>query len=172
MAGKQADSRHERMYTVFYDGMCPVCKRSKRTIERLDWLGRFQFADIHDRAYAEAELPGVSYADMLKQMYVKRPDGRHFGGYEAFRAMAAVLPLCWPMVPLMWLPGARFVGSRVYNWVARNRFKYARCDDEFCSLHLKLLAGNEVTDEVVAKIVQLHEKYRRTKQEPEAQATG
>lgn len=172
MAGKATGSAERRQYTVFFDGMCPICKRSKRTIERLDWLGRFQFADIHDRTYAEAELPGVSYADMLKQMYVKRPDGSHFGGFEAFRAMAPLLPLCWPVVPLMWLPGARFLGSRIYNWVARNRFRYAKCDDEFCNLHLKLLAGNEVDEETIRKVVELHERYRKSKQEPGAAATG
>ncbi|MCB9894415.1 MAG: DUF393 domain-containing protein [Planctomycetes bacterium] len=160
MAGKATGEAATRNYLVFYDGMCPICKKSKRTLERLDWLGRLTYADIHDRHFAEAELPAVTYADMLKQMYVKRPDGSCFGGYEAFRAMAPVLPLCWLIVPLLWLPGARLVGSRIYAFIARNRFKYAKCDNEFCSLHLKLLAGKEVDDEVIRKVVELHEKYR------------
>ena len=160
MTGKATGDAASRTYTVFYDGMCPICKKSKRTLERLDWLGRLKYADIHDRRFAEAELPTVTYADMLKQMYVKRPDGSYFGGYEAFRAMAPMLPLCWLIVPLLWLPGARFFGSRIYAFIARNRFKYAKCDNEFCSLHLKLLAGKEVDDEVIRKVVELHEKYR------------
>lgn len=172
MAGKSTGSVERRKYLLFYDGMCPICKKSQRTVKKLDWLGRFEYADVHDRELAERELPEVSYGDMLREMYVKRPDGKYFGGYDAFRAMAPVLPLCWPLVPFMWLPGAKFIGKRIYKWVARNRYKYAKCDDEFCSLHLKLLAGNEVTDEVVAKIVDLHQKYRASKQEPEAQATG
>ncbi|MBZ0135087.1 MAG: DCC1-like thiol-disulfide oxidoreductase family protein [Planctomycetes bacterium] len=169
MAGKATGSSERRKYLLFYDGMCPICKKSQRTVRCLDWLKRFEFADVHDRTRAEAELPEVTYGDMLKEMYVKRPDGKWFGGYDAFRAMAPVLPLCWPLVPFMWLPGARFIGKRVYKWVARNRYKYAKCDDEFCSLHLKLLAGNEVNDEVVAKIVDLHQKYKSSQQAP---ATG
>ena len=172
MAGKATGSTEERINTVFYDGMCPVCKKSKRTLERLDWLGRLKYADIHDRQFAETELPDVTYADMLKQMYVKRPDGSYFGGYYAFRAMAPMLPLCWALVPFLWLPGAAFVGTRVYRFIAKNRFKYAKCDDEFRSLHLKLLAGNEVDDEVIAKVIALHEKYRASKPEPGAPATG
>lgn len=172
VAGKGTGSNERRKYLLFYDGMCPICKKSQRTVAKLDWLGRFEYADVHDRDRAEAELPNVTYGDMLKQMYVKRPDGSYFGGFEAFRAMAPVLPLCWPLLPFIWLPGARFVGKRVYKWVARNRYKYAKCDDEFCSLHLKLLAGNEVTDEVVAKVIDLHQKYKNTQQEPGALAEG
>lgn len=159
-AGKGTGELERRKYVVFYDEMCPVCKKSKRTLERLDWLKRLTYADIHNRRFADAELPEVTYADMLKQMYVKRPDGRYLGGYDAFRAMAAVLPLGWPAVPFLWLPGARFVGKRVYAWIARNRFKYAKCDNEFCSLHLKLLAGKEITDDVIAQVVELHRKYQ------------
>jgi predicted DCC family thiol-disulfide oxidoreductase YuxK len=158
MAGKATGSAETRKYTVFYDGMCPVCRKSRRMMERLDWLGRLQYEDIHDRVKADRELPAVTYADMLKQIYVKRPDGSYFGGYDAFRAISAVLPLMWPLVPFMWLPGARFVGKRLYKFIAKNRFRYAKCDDEFCSLHLKLLAGKEVDDEVVRQVVELHER--------------
>lgn len=168
LAGRQTGSEAKRRYVMFYDGMCPICRKSMRTVKRLDWLGRFDFADIHDRGFAEAELPGVTYADMLKQMYVKRPDGQFFGGFRAFRALAPMLPLMWLVAPLLWLPGMAWVGTRVYRFVARNRYRYAKCDDEFCSLHLKLLAGKEVDDEVVRKVVELHEKYRSRNPEPAA----
>ena len=74
--------------------------------------------------------------------------------------MAPVLPLCWPIVPLLWLPGVAFVGRRVYAFIARNRFRFAKCDNEFCSMHLKLLAGKEIDDAVIARVVELHTKYR------------
>jgi predicted DCC family thiol-disulfide oxidoreductase YuxK len=160
MAGKATGSTEPRKYTVFYDGMCPICKKSRRTLEKLDWLGRLNYADIHDRKFADAELPTVTYADMLKQMYVKRPDGKFFGGFKAFRAIAAVLPLMWPIVPLLWLPGAAFIGTRLYRVIARNRFRWAKCDDEFCSLHLKLLAGHKLDEETIRKVVELHERHR------------
>jgi len=166
LAGKQSGSPDKRIYTVFFDGMCPVCKKAKRNLERLDWLGRLTYRDIHDRASADAALPTVTYADMLRQMYVKRPDGSYFGGFEAFRALAAVLPLCWPLVPFLWLPGAKFIGTRMYKFIARNRFKFAKCDDEACNLHLKLLAGKELDDTVIKQVIELHERYRKAKTNP------
>lgn len=163
LAGKQTGNPEKRIYTVFFDGMCPVCKKARRNLERLDWLGRLQYEDIHNRPVAETALPAVTYADMLRQMYVKRPDGSYFGGFEAFRALAAVLPLCWPLVPFLWLPGAKFLGTRTYKFIARNRFKFAKCDDEACNLHLKLLAGKELDETVIKQVIELHERYRKAK---------
>lgn len=163
LAGRQTGSTEKRIHTVFFDGMCPVCKKAKRNLERLDWLGRLQYEDIHNRPVAETALPAVTYADMLRQMYVKRPDGSYFGGFEAFRALASVLPLCWPLVPLLWLPGAKWIGTRMYKFIARNRFKFAKCDDEACSLHLKLLAGKELDETVIKQVIELHERYRKAK---------
>ncbi len=148
-------------YIVFYDEMCPVCRRGRRMLERLDWRRLLTYADIHDRKFAEFALPGVTYADMLREMWVRRPDGKQFGGFKALRALAAVLPLTWLLVPFLWLPGANILGKRVYAFVARNRFRYAKCDDEFCSLHLKLLAGKEIDDDVIAEVVKLHEGRRK-----------
>lgn len=165
LAGRQSGGTERRIHTVFFDGMCPVCKKAKRNLERLDWLGRLRYEDIHNRPAAEAALPAVTYADMLRQMYVKRPDGSYFGGFEAFRALAAVLPLCWPLVPFLWLPGAKWIGTRMYKFIARNRFKFAKCDDEACSLHLKLLAGKELDETVIKQVIELHERYRKAKAE-------
>jgi predicted DCC family thiol-disulfide oxidoreductase YuxK len=152
-----------RPYQVFFDGMCPICNKSKRTLTRLDWLNKLTFHDIHNRDAAEAELPQVTYADILREMYVKKANGRHYGGYYALRALACAIPLLWPILPFMWLPGASWVGTRVYRHIARNRFKRAACDNEICSLHLQLMAGKEVDDEVVAKVVELHERFRKAK---------
>lgn len=161
--GKATGDIERRRYRVYFDGMCPVCLKSRRTLERLDWLGRLQFIDIHNRAQCEGDLPDVSYADMLRRMYVKRPDGKWFGGFAAFRAIAAVIPLWWVTLPFLWLPGVGLIGRWVYDVIARNRFKWAKCDDEFCSLHLKLLAGKELDDEVIAQVIDLHQKRTKAK---------
>ncbi|MCC6572895.1 MAG: DUF393 domain-containing protein [Planctomycetes bacterium] len=150
-----------RFYRVFYDSLCPVCRRSVLWLRRLDWLGVLKFEDLHDREAAEAALPGVSYADQLKRLYVLRPDGQYFGGFAAVRAMAAVMPLLWPVLPLMWLPGAGWVGHKIYDVIATNRFRYAKCDDEMCSLHLKLVAGKQINDEVIAQVIALADKRKK-----------
>lgn len=160
---RKSREKPARVYRVFYDSVCPVCRKSVRWLKRLDLLGRLKFEDLHDRANAEKALPDVTYADQLKRMYVLRPDGEYFGGYAAVRAIAAVLPPLWPLLPLMWLPGAVLVGKWAYDFVARNRFRYAKCEDEMCSLHLKLLAGKEISDDVIKQVVELSEKRKKAR---------
>ncbi len=163
MRGKSQDGTR-RHYRVFYDTMCPVCNKARRQLTRLDWLGRLRFEDLHDRSLCEASLPGVSYADQLRAMYVLRPDGQFFSGFAAVRTLMPVLPIfwiLWPLWMLAWLPGFSHVGAAVYRFIARNRFKYAACDSEVCSLHLKLLAGRELDEEVIAQVIALHERFRQ-----------
>ncbi|MBV6516204.1 MAG: hypothetical protein HPKKFMNG_01865 [Planctomycetes bacterium] len=169
----QSSNGERRLLRVFYDTMCPVCNRARRTLQRLDWLGRLKFEDLHDRPLCEAALPGVTYADQLRAMYVLRPDGRHFAGFDALRALMPVLPLfwmLWPLWMLAWLPGFSHLGRALYRYIARNRFRYASCDSEVCSLHLKLLAGREMDDEVVRQVVALHERFSKSR--PQAAASG
>lgn len=163
IAGK-SENGERRVYRVFFDTMCPVCNRAKRQLERLDWLGRLKFEDLHDRKLCEAALPGVTYAQQLRAMYVLRPDGEYYAGFAALRALMPVLPifwLFWPIWALAWLPGFSHLGGAVYRFIARNRFKYASCDSEVCSLHLKLIAGKEMDDEVIAQVIALHERFNK-----------
>ena len=44
-------------------------------------------------------------------MIVRTPDGAIYGGFDAFRAMARVLPGLWPLLPFLYLPGARWIGT-------------------------------------------------------------
>ncbi|MCC6150822.1 MAG: DUF393 domain-containing protein [Planctomycetes bacterium] len=169
MAGKSEDGER-RVYRVFFDTMCPVCNRAKRQLERLDWLGRLKFEDLHDRRLCEQAMPGVTYAQQLRAMYVLRPDGQYFAGFAALRALMPVLPMfwvLWPIWALAWLPGFSHLGHAIYRWIARNRFKYAACDSEVCSLHLKLIAGKEMDDEVIAQVVALHERFNKAKAAPQ-----
>jgi predicted DCC family thiol-disulfide oxidoreductase YuxK len=172
MAGK-SENGERRVYRVFFDTMCPVCNRAKRQLERLDWLGRLKFEDLHDRKLCEQALPGVTYAQQLRAMYVLRPDGEYFAGFNALRALMPVLPifwLFWPIWAMAWIPGFSHVGHAVYRYIARNRFKYASCDSEVCSLHLKLIAGKEMDDEVIAQVIALHERFNKAKAAPAVNA--
>jgi predicted DCC family thiol-disulfide oxidoreductase YuxK/uncharacterized membrane protein YphA (DoxX/SURF4 family) len=164
LRGRDTVTGERRVFRVFYDTMCPVCRRARNTLARLDWFKRLQFIDLHDREACEPLLKGVSYADQLRQMYVLTPGGEVHGGFDAVRALAPALPpawLFWPLWVALYLPGVTFAGRRVYHFIARNRFKYARCDDEVCSLHLKLLAGRTMDDEVIAQVIELRRRFKR-----------
>jgi predicted DCC family thiol-disulfide oxidoreductase YuxK len=121
------------VHRVLYDGACGLCRRSRRTLERLDGAGRLSFVDIHDPDVAAREFPALRWDDLMDEMHVLDPEGRSTRGFFAFRTLAGVLPALRALWPLLWIPGVPFVGRRVYRWVARTRGR--SCEDGTCALH-------------------------------------
>ena len=119
--------------TVLFDGGCPMCRATVRRLWRLDWLQRLSFADATNPERRERLAPGLTEAQMMREMYVVEPDGRRFGGYEAILRIARVVPLMWPFLVIGILPGIRQLGRAVYRTIAANRVRRGRCTDEFCT---------------------------------------
>lgn len=153
------------MYHVYYDTLCPFCQRTRRTLARLDWRGRLQFRDLHDRGVMEADVPGVSYQRALAEMIVRAPGGKVYGGFDALRELAWVLPPLWLVAPLLYLPGAAWVGRRLYRVIARNRYRLVACENDICSLHLRALSQPDLPEAEIRRLVTL---ARGTTPNPEA----
>jgi predicted DCC family thiol-disulfide oxidoreductase YuxK len=118
---------------VLFDGGCPVCRRTVRTLRRLDWLDRLQFADATDPDTRARVAPGLTEAEAMQQMYVVDGAGRRAGGYDAQLRIARDVPLLWPFRLVGGLPGVRQVGMAVYRLVAANRRRRGQCTDDLCS---------------------------------------
>jgi len=64
--------------------------------------------------------------------------GRIWSGSDAWARIGLLLPgwslFAW--VPLV--PGIRWLASKVYLWIARNRYRWNRalCSDGSCSMHI------------------------------------
>src|SRR5436190_531910 len=100
---------------VIYDGDCAFCRKSIAILRRLDWLHRLVF--INARAPDEPLLhqPPVAGAPLLDQMHALTPAGRLYGGYGAIRYISWLLPLLWPIAPVLYLPGVAQLGDRAYR---------------------------------------------------------
>jgi predicted DCC family thiol-disulfide oxidoreductase YuxK len=120
---------------ILYDGQCRLCQRSVRILKRLDWLHRFHFQDCRDTAKLPKTATPLDPEKLLEQMHVVTPDRqRAYAGYRAFRWMAWRIPAtCW-LAPLMYIPGAPWLGSKLYLGVAKNRFHLLPCRDGVCEL--------------------------------------
>ena len=112
--GKEAENRA----TVLYDGTCPLCRGAVKWMSRADWLGRVDWVPGQELAV----LPdGVTRSDLDAAMYLQDGRGRLHGGFFAVRRLSLLLPPLLPIAPFLWLPGARFLGVKVYAFIARNR---------------------------------------------------
>lgn len=122
---------------LLFDGDCPFCRHSVAILKRLDWLGKLHLQSVRDRAHWPPSAVPLDEAKVIEEMHVVTPDRREaYAGFAAFRWVAARLPLTVPLVPLLYVPGALWLGNRVYRWVARNRFNLVPCAANACAVPL------------------------------------
>ena len=125
----------DRVWTIVYDGYCPLCMRTMSQLDVLDGAGRMRYVDLERNAQAaQALVPGVSVDALREEMTVVTPSGRPLRGFFAFREIARQLPTLWILLPAMYAPGAETIGTRVYAWVAARRAR-AMCDGGRCVVH-------------------------------------
>jgi predicted DCC family thiol-disulfide oxidoreductase YuxK len=120
---------------ILYDGGCPLCQRSIRLLKRFDWLRKLRPQDCRDIAnLPRCEVP-LDPKRLLEEMHVVTPDRkRAYAGFAAFRWMSWRLPPTWCVAPFLYLPGARWLGNKLYLWIARNRYNLVPCRDGVCTL--------------------------------------
>jgi predicted DCC family thiol-disulfide oxidoreductase YuxK len=123
-------------YFVFYDAQCRICAASRRSIERLRPTADVHFVDVQDPA-AMAAFPRVDREAGLRQMFVLDPTGELAGGYDGFVLLLPALRWLRPLRHVLRLRPVRAAGRRVYQWVARNRYRLGgrvSCDGGACRL--------------------------------------
>ncbi len=128
---------------VLFDGKCNACKLAARRMHQLD-VGhrRLAFLSLHDERVG-IRYPELSYDDLMAQMYVIDTSGNSHGGADAVRYLSRRLPLLWPVVPLLHIPGTANLWRRAYRVVSRNRYWISRkffgtkdeCESGTCSVH-------------------------------------
>ena len=110
-----------RPIVVLYDGRCGLCNTSVFILSMLDWLHNFSFANYHDPENRKRYAPNLGLNALSKEMHIRLGDGSYRKGFFAFRIVAWRVPVLWPLAPLGYLPGAGFIGSKVYAYVANHR---------------------------------------------------
>ncbi|UFJ38907.1 DUF393 domain-containing protein [Brevibacillus humidisoli] len=107
-----------RRVTVYYDRHCHLCQRLRTWYLR---LARNPSAVVW-RHYTDAPACGLDGKGCGETMAVETGDGRHFHGFYAVRVLIGYTWLGFAK-PLLYLPGASWLGERGYAWVARNRYR-------------------------------------------------
>jgi predicted DCC family thiol-disulfide oxidoreductase YuxK len=123
--------------TVLYDGSCSLCRASVARVRRFDSHRRIELLDLHDPS-AQQRFPQIDLEAAMRWMQAIDAHGRISSGTDAWARIGSLLPgwnlLAW----LLLVPGLRWLASRIYAWIARNRYRWNRslCSDGTCSLHL------------------------------------
>jgi len=110
---------------VIVDPWCAFCRACARVLERLDWRHRLSITYVSGdiRLHSGRRL---TRDELLVQLHVISTRGRVNRGFDACRRIAVEVPALWPLVPLVYFPGAGLVGRPAYEWVARHRTLLSR----------------------------------------------
>ncbi len=106
---------------VIYDGNCGFCRSSVAKLKAMDWFGRLTYDPFFEH---------------LSEVKVVEGD-KTYGGFDAFRRLCFVVPLLYPLLVFVYLPGAAFIGRRVYAFIADHRYLLHRskmCKDNQCGV--------------------------------------
>lgn len=106
--------------TCFYDGHCGMCRRTRRVLSALDWLGALRWVD--QTRVAPERLP-VPLDAALSGMPMVTGGGEVLVGYPAVRRALARTPVGACVAWLLYVPGIALVGKKVYDEVARRRVR-------------------------------------------------
>jgi predicted DCC family thiol-disulfide oxidoreductase YuxK len=91
---------------VVYDGKCGFCKASIERLKVMDLWGHLTYQPREERLSEIKLIEG----------------NKIFGGFDAFRRMCLLLPMLYPLLPFVFLPGAGLIGRGVYKLIAKNRY--------------------------------------------------
>lgn len=109
-------------YEMLYDGGCGLCKGVASVVVRLDVFGRVEPMDVvHRWKEIAARHPNLTREQCLTDMHVVRPDGVAVSRFIAYRNLAWALPVCWPILPLLYIPPIPSIADRIYQYVATHR---------------------------------------------------
>jgi predicted DCC family thiol-disulfide oxidoreductase YuxK len=115
---------------VLYDCGCGFCSRVAAVLYRFDILRRLRYADVNaDWAVLSSAYPSLNSQACLADMHViVNPAGDPgsgdvtiLAGFDAYRSIARVLPVAWPLLPLLYVPGVAGIGRVAYRFVASHR---------------------------------------------------
>ena len=108
--------------TLFFDGACGMCTRSRDLLLKMDRTGNLQTETL--QSPGTAQRLGIAPASLLESIRWLDSSGAVYSGAEA--ANAAVAAAIGTRIPLVIyrIPGVGFIEEAIYRWVAANRYRF------------------------------------------------
>ncbi len=114
----------------YYDGECPLCNRTKITIQHFDIAKRVDFRTVQYYAEQDKLLKDIPADDLLDDIHSVKNRKVYKGldtYIQVFNAITYLRPISW----ILRIPGVYHLGKVVYQFVAKNR-NTERCTEDNC----------------------------------------
>jgi len=107
---------------LLFDGVCNLCNRSVQTIIKADKKDHFRFASLQSDTAKEL-LKHANLPEEHLDSIVLLDRGKFYTHSDAALHSARQLGGAWALLfGFMIIP--RFIRDAVYNWIARNRYRW------------------------------------------------
>ncbi len=120
---------------LVYDGHCRFCIGSVHRIQVLDLFNKTALVNYQEWDDVKKLDARLTRELCHSRMQLLAKNGKLYEGFFAFRYLAGKIVLLWPLAPFLYLPGMSCLGSRAYDFIARNRYLFhskKTCTDNAC----------------------------------------
>ncbi|HKK74639.1 MAG TPA: thiol-disulfide oxidoreductase DCC family protein [Saprospiraceae bacterium] len=107
---------------LFFDGVCNLCNASVQRVIKADQKGIFRFASLQSEAAQERLADSDLNPEELKSVILYHRDQFHTRS-DAVLESARLLGGAWSLLYIFKII-PRFIRDGVYDWVARNRYRW------------------------------------------------
>lgn len=125
--------RKKEPYIVFYDAKCPICRRSRRLLEKMGSYPPLHFIDVNNQK-ALSHWPMINPKKAKKKVTVLTPELKQLTAYDAIiELLSARSKIFQRLRPIAQSQPAHLLGHKVYDFISRNRMGIGRflgLDDE------------------------------------------
>jgi len=112
----------EHKLVVFYDGSCPFCTFSATRLKKLDWMNNLQIYDLYTPEVLQKYH--IPYEEAILRIQVINKKQERKEGLEALLEISKFIPSLCFFLPIFWLTIKLGLGTKIYDWIARNRFLF------------------------------------------------
>jgi predicted DCC family thiol-disulfide oxidoreductase YuxK len=129
-------------FTLFYDGLCPLCEKEIIALQKRDKENKIVFEDISLPDFPQ-RFPHMNIDELNARIHGQLSDGTMITGLDVTHKAWSLVGVKWLYAPLRW-PVIRWFADKFYNFFAKHRHKISywltgkeRCDSNRCSIDNK-----------------------------------
>jgi predicted DCC family thiol-disulfide oxidoreductase YuxK len=119
--------------TVFYDDYCPLCKKSKVFLEKIDITHQLFFDGVRG-SHIKEKYPDLDLVKSIERMATFYQNKYRFG-FNSIFLIVRRLPLLWIFIPLFIILKLSKLGDIFYNYIASSRGILPYSCDEHCNIN-------------------------------------
>jgi predicted DCC family thiol-disulfide oxidoreductase YuxK len=108
-------------FTLFYDGLCPLCTKEVAWLKRWNRHSRLGLQDIHATDF-DPHAYGKTHGELMAEIHGVDAEGHVIKGMAAFRATYRAVGLGWLLAPTGW-PVLKPLFDHIYVLFAKHRIR-------------------------------------------------